>query len=230
MCVSWLDDLVWHATPSLNERIVYSATLAKAHYEWANSAADIMHAVTTQKGGLDYYHDHHSFYYFYYDAGNNEKWIHLVELLGTIADDSSTALVAWLTTQGKRAQDIDCDVAGQAWAAVYAGADGRARFAKDADLRGRAEWRMTGQLAVANAFEKRLKDDPQLADSPKIVEPPVGVSTIRRANSAGSTEFKAKLTEVAAANKDVPRSFIRTWVRILPKNSDELQKAGFVVH
>jgi hypothetical protein len=168
ICVSWLDDLVWHATPSLNERIVYSATLAKAHYDWANAAADIMHSVTTQKGGLDYYDDHRSFYYTYYDGGNNEKWIHLVELLGTIADDSSTALIAWLTKQGKRAQDIDCDVAREAWAAVYAGSDGRARFARDADLRGRVEWRMTGQIAVANAFEKRLKTTRRSLTRPRL--------------------------------------------------------------
>lgn len=39
ICASWVDDLIWHATPSLTERIVYTAEIAKADYKDANALA-----------------------------------------------------------------------------------------------------------------------------------------------------------------------------------------------
>jgi hypothetical protein len=39
---------------------------------------------------------------------------------------------------------------------------------------------------------------------------------------------KLELQKVADANKGVPRTFIRTWVRILRKGNDELAKVKFV--
>ncbi|MEV6605696.1 hypothetical protein [Kutzneria sp. NPDC051319] len=38
---------------------------------------------------------------------------------------------------------------------------------------------------------------------------------------------RQRLKEVAALNARVPRRFIRTWVRVLPSTSAEVQAAGF---
>lgn len=225
ICVSWVDDLVWHATPSLNERIVYTTVTAKADYGAADTLAAYLADWTAKNRPLDYQADYEHLYY----KSSNGSYIHLVELVGTIADDPDTELGGWLKREKKRPQDIDCDVAIKAWMELYRDAEGRKKFDHDVTLRGGAPWRMTGYVAEATAYDKRLKDDPAVGKSPQIMEPAVGMSKIRRANSGGPENLRLRLKEVAAANEKVPRRFIRTWVRILPKASDEVKKSGFQV-
>ena len=110
-------------------------------------------------------------------------------------------------------QDLTDTTGPEAWQTLYAGATGRDTYI--ADVRKRAAegiWRVT-----ATSVEAIAKDD-NLAGSESIQETPVGLSGRPRANSNPWTEF----TRVNALNADVPRRFIRTWVRILPATSDEL--------
>lgn len=198
--VSWVDDLVWHATPSLNKRIEYSAAAAVAAYP--NVRASIESGATFLK---------------------DKVRIHPVELLATMADDPATELCRWLTARGKQVQDLDFELARSAWSALYSGDAGQENFARDARQRGGAEWRMIGQVAESIATDTRL--DQETSKAPNIKETPAGLSRVRRANSADSDELKA----VAAQNKDLPRSFVRTWVRILRKDTKELRNVGFVL-
>lgn len=195
---SWVDDLVWHATPSLSERIVYSEAAAVA--AWPS----IRLAFNT--GGT-----------FSFRSQNRAVQMNLVELLGTMADEPATALCQWLASQGKQVQDLDFELARAAWAALYNDDGGQARFTADAHLRGRSPWRLAGEVSQAIATDSRLDQGVDKASS--ISETPAGLSKVRRANSVDSGELKA----TKAANKDVPRSFVRTWVRILPKDSKELK-------
>lgn len=222
ICVSWVDDLVWHATPSVNERIAYTAVLAKADYDAANKAASVLATWLETHAHLDYYDD---FAYLTYKSTSSPIDIHLVELMGTIADDPTTRLVEWLAEKKKRPQDVDCDLAVNAWMALYA--KDRATFDQDVAKRERAPWRMTGAVSEANAADPRLETDPAYRQSPKIMEPPVGLSKLRRTNSAGSEATRKRLKEVAEANAKVPRRFIRTWVRVLPRTSEEVRESGF---
>jgi hypothetical protein len=222
ICVSWVDDLVWHATPSLNERIVYTTDIAKADHGVANGLATYLADWTAKNRPLD---DREDYKYLSYKSSTGH-YIHLVELVGSIADDPQTKLVSWLKGEEKLPQDIDCDVAIKAWMSLYTDAK---TFEHDVTLRGRTQWRMTGFVAEAIAYDQRLKDDPAVGQSPHIIEPTVGISKLRRTNSAGSEDLKQRLKEVAEANANVPRRFIRTWVRILPRTSDEVKKAGFQV-
>jgi hypothetical protein len=191
--VSWLDDLVWHATPTTNQRIVYEA-------KYGHAAWDVLSTLPVSQ--------------FYYQDGILNAQIDLVELLGTIADDHDTALFRWLGTQGKTAQDIDPALCRKAWDALYGVANGgKDNWLKDVDLRGRNEWRMIGQAAQAIVANPRLA----AVGNESIRETPAGLSTIRRANSLG----KDGIADVIAQNATVPRSFLRTWMRILHKDAKE---------
>jgi hypothetical protein len=193
--VSWVDDLIWHATPCLNKRIEYTAVDAPNIYNWMKTRNDEFE---------------------YQDAKNGAK-VYGVELIGTIAEEPKTKLAAWLGQRGAKVQDIDSDLATAAWIELY-DKDGGATFGHDAGLRAATPWRITGQYAEANAGDDRLPG------GTSIHETPVGLSKIRRVNSVD----KLELQKVADANKGVPRTFIRTWVRILRKGNDELAKVKFV--
>jgi hypothetical protein len=199
--VSWVDDLVWHATPSVNNRIEYTAKAAIAAYQSIN--------LSIQQGGT---------------FMKEKVRIHPVELLATMADDPETALFLWLKERNKGIQDVDFELARAAWAALYTDDAGLAKFTHDAELRGRASWRLLGQVAQSNAPDTRLDEGTKKA--PDISETPAGLSKLRRANSLDSAATE-ELMAVAAANEKLPRSFLRTWVRILPKNAKELTDVGF---
>jgi hypothetical protein len=200
--VSWVDDLVWHATPSLNQRIKYSSAAAVAAYPSVKAAV--------QNGTTIAFAD-----------VTGAVRIHAVELLATIADDLETELAKWLVGNDKNLQDLDFELARIVWFALYNGDAGKARFTSDAQLRGRAEWRLLGQVAEAIATDVRLNQ--AAVKAPNITETPAGLSKVQRANSVGSDELRA----VAAANQGVPRSFLRTWVRIMTKDATELSQKGF---
>jgi hypothetical protein len=82
---------------------------------------------------------------------------------------------------------------------------------------------LLGQVSQSIAPDTRLDEGTNKA--PDISETPAGLSKLRRVNSLDSEGLKA----VAAGNEKVPRSFVRTWVQILPKNSQELAKVGFAL-
>jgi hypothetical protein len=149
-----------------------------------------------------------------------------VELIGTIADIPGTKLAEWLKQEKKQPQDIDCDVAIKAWMGLYSVSDGQKTFEHDVTLRGAAPWRMTGYVAEATAYDERLAKDPKLKMSPHIMEPTIDISKIRRVNSGGPEDLKLRLKQVAKANERVARRFIRTWVRILPASSKEVEESG----
>jgi hypothetical protein len=201
--VSWVDDLVWHATPSLNERIEYSAAAAIAAYP------DLKESIRTGQT-------------FPFTTAKGRVRIHPVELLGSIADDSHTNLSQWLRDRGAQVQDLDFELARIAWFLLYGNTGGQARFTSDARQRGASEWRLVGQVADAIAPEDRLSQG--VSRAPHITETPAGLSMVRRANSVDTIELK----EVAAQNQGLPRSFVRTWVRILSKDAQELKRVNFV--
>lgn len=196
--VSWVDDLVWHSTPSERRRIEFSAEVARTVYGPLNNAA---------KG------------YFYYVDKTLDAYVIGSELLGSIAQEPATHLAGWLTKKNLTVQDIDDAVAEQAWADLYAGA-GKAKYEADIVTRGKQPWRLTGAYSEANAPDRRL------AKSVSIKEPPVGLSGIRRANSLDKN--KAALDKARTASANEARTFLRTWVRILPKNSSELNDVKLV--
>jgi len=196
--VSWVDDLVWHATPTVEKRTAFSASAAQDEYERLNSAST--------KSNFGY---------------NSKQYGAMlgVEILGTIAEAEGTQLHKWLAGEGMSAQDIDVTVAQRAWKELYSKNNGgEARFLADAETREAAKpvWLITGQYSEANAYDKRLYG------SYSVQETPISLSTRRRANSLDT----GKVQEARDANKGVERSFIRTWVRILPADSAELKKSA----
>ncbi|MEA5367208.1 hypothetical protein VA596_47310 [Amycolatopsis sp., V23-08] len=196
--VSWVDDLVWHATPSLNERIAYTADAA-------------IEAYTLISIGLK---DGKGF-------SQGPVRIHPVELLATIADEPETRLAKWLTAEHKRVQDLDFELARTAWFALYE--PNATNFSRDVKLRAEKPWRMVGDVAQSISRDARL--DKPGATAPTIEEAPAGLSMVRRANSLD----KGGLKEAAEANKEVPRSFIRAWVRVIPRTAEELKTNNVIL-
>jgi hypothetical protein len=90
--VSWVDDLVWHATPVAEPRLDYTTGAARDSYKWLNEAA-------TESEG------------FTYRSKQLKRTMYGVEILGSMAEAENTALSKWLVTNGLTAQDIDTTVA-----------------------------------------------------------------------------------------------------------------------
>ena len=134
------------------------------------------------------------------------------ELVRSFADDSNTLLHKWMTEQQQPVRDLE--TARKAWRAVYQGVDGRKRFDQDVETRSRMTWRITGVYGIANS------PDSNLPGSEQILETPAGLSTRERSNSLD--ENQEGLRQVREANVGTPRSFIRTWVRLVRKDSAEL--------
>jgi hypothetical protein len=195
--VSWVDDLVWHATPVGQGRI-----------RIANKAA------------TDYLHEKLEACYdngfAYFDAKVNSD-IHGLEIIGTMSELPGPYLADWLTKNVPRIQDITEELAKKAWGELYRGSAGKTRFDKDVEKRLTARWAITGVLSEANAFDPNLKDK----KSESVIETPQRLSLLERTNS--DPNMKEKLARIALANKGKTRSFIRTWVRILKKDDGELK-------
>jgi hypothetical protein len=196
--VSWVDDLVWHATPTAKARINFDAGAAATAYDQLNGEA------------LGY--DDFVFY-----SNQFGRWMYGAEILGSMAESGDTELSRWLKTQIPQlsAQDIDVATAKRAWLDLYSGPDGRDKFVNDAKTRvaSKESWRITGMTSEANAHDPRLSQPKNT-----IMETPKTLSTRRRANSAGPERKDPNEVKVSAARKenaDKPRSFLRTWIRIL---------------
>lgn len=198
--VSWLDDLVWHSTPTDVPRLEYTADAAKYAYNNLDTAF---------KNGQAGYYDE-----------KLGRPILAVEVLGTMAEAEGTELHKWLKGKELKAQDLDFELARQAWAQLYQQTAGKKLFELDAVKRGETDWRITGKSSEATA------EDPRLKGTSSIRETPISLSTRRRTNSLPGT--RQEIAKVRAANKGAARSFIRTWVRILPKDDAELRQAGVV--
>lgn len=197
ICVSWVDDLVWHSTPSTARRFVYTVAAAQRSYS----------ALKATLNGKFVYSDH-----------DFNAVIPGIEVLGTIAECTTTQLHLWLQKNGLKVQDLNLEVGRSAWTDLYQ--DDEASYVADAKERAKTEWRITGIFSEATA------DDDRLPGSVAIKETPVGLSGRRRSNSRDNT--KAEIDLVREVNKGLPRSFLRTWVRILPKNSSELTDNSIV--
>lgn len=191
--VSWVDDLIWHSTPSERRRIEFSAEAARNAYGPLQIAPEDA--------------------FYCYDK-SLDGFVIGAELLGTIAEEPSTHLARWLSARKLTVQDINNAVALEAWTELYSGAN---KFQYDADVLARSKkpWRLVGANSEANAYDKRL------TGSVGINETPIGLSGIRRANSLDKN--KAALDKARAASAKEARTFLRTWVRILPSNSTELK-------
>jgi hypothetical protein len=195
--VSWVDDLIWHSTPNGNKRVEYSAEHARRAYPLLEDMDNNFEFEDEQLGVK----------------------ILGAEILGTIAEASGTHLSVWLKSKGMNMPDLGYDLSRQAWGELYSGAEGEDRFHKDAETRNLTPWRITGRYSEANA------QDPRLADSVSIDEPPVNLSRLRRANS--SDDVQVELAKAREASKGKPRAFIRTWVRILRLDDAELTNFTF---
>jgi hypothetical protein len=135
-----------------------------------------------------------------------------------MAESEGTELHKWLKAKGLKPQDLDYQLARQAWAQLYTTSSGQQQYFQDVTKRAETDWRITGKLSEA------IAEDPRLKGTNSMKETPISLSTRRRANSLPET--REALAKVREDNKGQPRSFIRTWVRILPKDSDELRQAG----
>ena len=184
--VSWVDDLVWHATPTAAKRIVVDNAAAADAYKKLNPLVD------------------DAFWYKDSTRGGN---ILGREVVATMAEAPGPHLKAWMTTNKLRPQDIDVAQAKKAWKELYVGGEGVKRYVTDAKERLKSPWRLTGRPSEASA------QDDSLQGSRSITETPVGLSKRRRANSLPPS---TKLAEARAASKDKSRNFLRTWVRVLP--------------
>jgi hypothetical protein len=260
--VSWVDDLVWHATPA-NPRKVYTVEDSGVDYPNFDSAyhyeqpsqTDILKAIGgspatslydllqennlkvdniddamteeimakvygDEDGAVDYDND--------VKVSPAEKMLSNrrtqlntarrgVEILGTIAELEGTHLNTWLRDQepSLRAQDLDQALAKVAWQELYEGNEGRARYDEDVEKRATdGQWRVTGGLSEAVAEVRYLPDSSSLKELPR------DLSKRRRRASLDYTE----ILRLREANKNVPRTFLRTWVRLVRKNSNEAQR------
>lgn len=184
--VSWVDDLVWHATPTAAQRLVY---------DWP-AAVDSYLPLNRKVNGDFQFHD-----------AKRDRWISGREVIATMAEEPGPHLKAWLARNKLKPQDIDDTQAKRAWKELYGGHTDQnmRRYFADTRARLKSPWRLVGYASEASAQEKSL------AGSVSIKETPVGLSKRRRANSLPpSTE----LAKARAAKK--PRNFLRTWIRVLP--------------
>lgn len=261
--VSWVDDLVWHATPA-SPRRVYTVEDARNdypkfdsayHYERpsridilkaiASSPETVLHKVLEREnlGAEDInaalaeeimekvYGDEDGEGDYDSDVKaspaqeilkDRTKQLNTayrgVEILGTIAEVEGTHLNTWLRDQDPslRAQDLDQALAKAAWQELYEGDQGVARYAEDVQKRvADGEWRVTGGTSEAIAKVRYLPYSASLEELPR------DLSKRRRRASLDQAEI-LKLRE---ANKNVPRTFLRTWVRLVRTDSDEAQQA-----
>lgn len=197
--VSWVDDLVWHATPSTTKRLELDATIASGMYTQLGQR--ILQPVVDNDKGFQFRHT------------SLQTWISALSVLGSIAECSTTALHTWLAAKGLGPQDLTDTTGPQAWRDLYAGSTGQATYDNDVRERAKTAWRV-----MATASEAIAKDA-TLAGSESIMETPVGLSGRRRANSTAPEEVE----QASTLNSTRPRTFIRTWVRILPAtNCQEL--------
>ncbi|MCP2099090.1 MULTISPECIES: hypothetical protein [Actinosynnema] len=193
--VSWVDDLIWHATPTLLNRHRYSADQALKAYE----ELDV-------KRQLDELPES------YHDVVLDQR-ISVVELLGSIAESENTHLSRFLSPRFAP-QDLDPGLASLAWDRLYAGTGGLVRYRADVEERDHLPWHLTGLLSVANTY------DSLTPGSALVVEPTTGLASRGRRNSSpepGLAEAEARLAA---------RSFIRAWVRAIPKGSREVRELG----
>ncbi|HYQ66598.1 hypothetical protein [Actinophytocola sp.] len=202
--VSWVDDLVWHATPTAKPRINFDASAAATAYD------------SLDKEAMSY----ENFVFYSYQFS---RWMYGAEILGSMAESGDTELSKWLNEQVPplSAQDIDVATARRAWQELYTGPDGRDRFVMDAKTRvaSNPNWRVTGTQSEANAHDPRLSPTKN-----SILETPRTLSTRRRVNSVGPERGdpnEQKVSTVRKDNADKPRSFLRTWVRILDANDPD---------
>jgi hypothetical protein len=185
--VSWVDDLVWHATPTAVPRIVYGVQDAIDSYDALDSSVD-----SDGFGFVD---------------PVTKANVYGRAIIASMAESPGPYLFAWLNRNNLKPQDIDDAQAKKAWKELYGGNTEQSfrRYHSDTKARAKLPWRLTGDLSEASAPDDSLKG------SKSITEIPVGLSKRRRANSLpASTE----LAEVRA--KNTPRNFLRTWVRVLP--------------
>lgn len=200
--LSWVDDLIWHATPSRFRRVALTEAVAIDMYDALGRRI------------LEPVQHNDKRFHFEHTVDSVPTWIGALAVLGSIAECESTALYQWLKTEKKGGtQDLTDTTGPEAWRALYAGATGRDTYVADVHKRAaQGTWRVTATSAEA------IAKDTTLPGSESIQETPVGLSGRPRANSDPSEEF----LRVNALNADTPRRFIRTWVRILPATSDEL--------
>jgi len=189
--VSWVDDLVWHATPIDYERLQLNLGVA----QWLHSQ------LTPLVNADDFVVPAYNLY------------VYGLEIIGTMSEVPGPHLRPWMGANFTRIQDIDEPAARRIWRELYSGADGARKFTEDAQARLAVDWRITGAVGEATDV------DSSLAGSKRITETPVNLSKIRRVNS--DPNMLARLKQVQAANVGKTRSFIRTWVRVLPKASTE---------
>ncbi len=180
--VSWVDDLVWHATPSTNRRFECTVDSAMRAYHVLKATVD---------GKFSYF-----------DSVFNANVLG-AEVLGTMAECPSTLLSAWLTEQGLKTQDVNLEVSRAAWKKLYR--DSVDNYRNDAQERAKTTWKITGEYSEANA-----KDD-RLPQSVAMKETPVGLSGRGRANSTEDSRKaieKARLANVGVARSFL-RTWVR---------------------
>ncbi|ATE53518.1 hypothetical protein [Actinosynnema pretiosum] len=194
--VSWVDDLVWHATPSALRRHEITAEHARRIY---GPLADELR----EHGELPAY----------YEDSVLGEWISVVELLGSVAECGNTELRRFLG-RALGPQDVDLVLARQAWDELYTGEQGGRRYQADVEERGKTPWRLTGRAAIAGAY------DPNAPGSSTTTETPAGLSSRPRRNSDTNTLLDVLLHQYGT------RSFLRSWVRVVPVHSDEVRALG----
>jgi hypothetical protein len=135
------------------------------------------------------------------------KWINV---LGTLGEWDGTHLERWLKAQKRSVRDVE-SWALKAWQAVYSGK--KPDFEHDVDQRASHPWRETPGPAEAIAEEKKV-------GSKSMKQVPPTASQRQRSNSLNLAAVKQAFTE----NKDIPRRFIRTWVRMVPVDAKEIAR------
>ncbi len=201
--VSWVDDLVWHATPSTTQRLEMTPERAIALYE--QLGLKVTKSVAEKDKEFQFLH------------AESQTWISALSVLGSIAECETTALHKWLADQKLGPQDLTDTTGPRAWQELYSG--DRAKYEKDVRERAKTPWRV---LATSN---EAIAEDKTLPGSVAIKETPVGLSGRRRANSTSPQAVE----DVNTLNAGKTRTFIRTWVRILPATMSEELTTNAVV-
>jgi hypothetical protein len=193
--VSWVDDLVWHATPISARRFTVDRKMALDMYPHLDAA--------------------HTDSKFKYTDDTLGSEIQGLEIVGTMSELAGPHLGEWMGKRWAIVQDIDRSIARRIWGEIYHGAKGKSNYEEDVAVRLGAMWRITGAVSAAIAKDSRLDGSKTLRVTP------VGLSSRPRVNSDAAKQEELEEARTASAGRT--RSFIRTWVRIIPKNSTELQ-------
>jgi hypothetical protein len=188
---SWIDDLIWHSTPQMSKRKTTTVEEIISKYdklpEENYPSPDLKISVP-------------------------EEWR---EILLIIAENPETQLAVLLKEEHKTAQDLgEQAVARSMWWYLYSKGNreiqGKAFL--EADV-GKVDW---AKVRLGSLVGEAIAQDTRLSQDATSISELTGLESLERENEVDATLAKVKKAHEESTKKGETRSFIRTWVRIVP--------------